>query len=201
MWEKCAENGWSVLYNARPIRPWSEHGPNPNSPSRTRPFAEVTFRALDAHFVWKTTTFPAPLIYPNFTKYRPQKWHCNITKLWHLPRKVRCEWCDWREWCVDGCDWCVRYSTLSYSTLSYTTLSYSILSYSILSYSTSELLYSELLYGTLCIFNKFALDHSQNAEKVWDERVKGWEGSAIPGVFTLKSEHGVLFKVCVVFGI
>ena len=45
-----------------------DHDPNPNSSSRTRPFAEVTFRASGTHFVVKITTFRAPAIYPNFTK-------------------------------------------------------------------------------------------------------------------------------------
>ena len=41
-----------------------DHDPNPNSSSRTRPFAEVTFRASGTHFVVKITTFRAPAIYP-----------------------------------------------------------------------------------------------------------------------------------------
>ena len=43
--------------------------PSMNSSSRTRPFAEVTFRASETHFVWKITTSRAPAIYPNFTEY------------------------------------------------------------------------------------------------------------------------------------
>ena len=59
-----------------------EHDPSMNSSSRTRPFAEVTFRASEMHFVLKITTFRAPAIYPNFTKYCAcqEKWHSNITK-------------------------------------------------------------------------------------------------------------------------
>ena len=64
------------------IRPWSDHDPTMNSSSRTRPFAEVTFRASETHFVLKITTFRAPAIYPNFTKHCAchEKWHSNITK-------------------------------------------------------------------------------------------------------------------------
>ena len=45
------------------------------------------------------------------------------------------------------------------------------------------------------------LDHSQKAEKVWDERVKGWERAVpFPQFSTWSHEKGVLSKVCVVFG-
>ena len=56
--------------------------PRMNSSSRTRPFAELTFRASETHFVLKITTFRAPAIYPKFTKYCAchEKWHSNITK-------------------------------------------------------------------------------------------------------------------------
>ena len=80
--EKLSENRWSVIYNARPIREWSDHDPSMKSSSRTRPFAEVTFRASEPHFVLKITTFRAPATYPNFTKYCAchEKWHSKITK-------------------------------------------------------------------------------------------------------------------------
>ena len=80
--EKFAENSWSVNSNAGTIRTWSDHDPNMNSSSRTRPFAEVTFRASETHFVLKITTFRAPAIYSNFTEYCAchEKWHSNITK-------------------------------------------------------------------------------------------------------------------------
>ena len=63
------------------IRAWSEH-----------PFAEVTFRASETHFVLKITTFRAPAIYSNFTEYCAchKKWHSKITKCcachekWHF---------------------------------------------------------------------------------------------------------------------
>ena len=51
------------------IRTRSEHDPSMNSSSRTRPFAEVTFRTSETRFVLKITSFRAPAIYPDFTKY------------------------------------------------------------------------------------------------------------------------------------
>ena len=98
IWAKFSENGWSINSNARPIRPWSEHDPTMNSSSRTRPFAEVTFRASETHFVLKITTFRASAIYPNFTKYCAchEKWHSNITKCracnekWHSKMTKYC---------------------------------------------------------------------------------------------------------------
>ena len=64
------------------IRTRSDHDPTMNSSSRTRPFAEVTFGASETHFVLKITTFHAPAIYPNFTKYCAchEKRHSKITK-------------------------------------------------------------------------------------------------------------------------
>ena len=64
------------------IRTRSEHDPSMNSSSRTRPFAEVTFRTSETRFVLKITTFRAPAIYPDFTKYCAchKKWHSKITK-------------------------------------------------------------------------------------------------------------------------
>ena len=59
-----------------------ENDPNMKLQNWTRPFAELTFRASETHFVLKITTFRAPAIYPNFTKYRAchKKWHSKITK-------------------------------------------------------------------------------------------------------------------------
>ena len=61
-----------------------------NSSSRTRPFAEVTFRASETHFVLKITTFRAPAIYPDFTEYCAC--HKELTlqdhQILRLPRKV-----------------------------------------------------------------------------------------------------------------
>ena len=73
------------------IRTWSEHDPSMNSSSRTRPFAEVTFRASETHFVLKITTFRAPAIFSNFTEYCAchEKWHSDITKYCSCHEK----WC------------------------------------------------------------------------------------------------------------
>ena len=72
-----------------PMRGRSEHDPNMNSSSRTRPFAEVTFHASETHFALKITTFRAPAIYPNFTKYCAchEKWQSDITKYCACPEK------------------------------------------------------------------------------------------------------------------
>ena len=69
----------------RPFRAWTRQ-------SATRRATEVPFRAPDEHFVLKNTTFRAPAIFPNFTKYCAchEKWHLTFTKYcachekWHL---------------------------------------------------------------------------------------------------------------------
>ena len=94
----------------RTVREWSGHDPSMNSLSRTRPFAKVTFSALETHFVVKITTFRAPAIYPNFTKCCAchEKWHSHITKCcachekWHSNITTYCarheKWhCTWHE--------------------------------------------------------------------------------------------------------
>ena len=69
-----------------PMRDRSENDPSMirewNRQSATRGATEVTFRANPAHFVWKNTTFHAPAIIQDFTKYCAchEKWRCNITK-------------------------------------------------------------------------------------------------------------------------
>ena len=80
--EKFAENSWSVISNARPIRAWSDHDPNMKLQNWTRPFAELTFPPSATHFVLKITTFRAPAIYPDFTEYCAchKKWRSKITK-------------------------------------------------------------------------------------------------------------------------
>ena len=57
------------------IREWNRH-------SATRLATEVTFHAHHRHFVLKNTTFRAPAIIPNFTKYCAchEKWHFNFTE-------------------------------------------------------------------------------------------------------------------------
>ena len=79
------------------IRAWSDHDPTMNSSSRTRPFAEVTFRASETHSVLKITTFRAPAIYSNFTEYCAchEKWHSNITKCCACHAK-------WLSWFLSG---------------------------------------------------------------------------------------------------
>ena len=76
----------------RPFREWSEHDPRPFPSVRNPHATEVTFRAPEERFVLKNTTFRAPAIFPNLTKYCAchEKWHLNFTKYcayhekWHL---------------------------------------------------------------------------------------------------------------------
>ena len=62
----CTKNSWNPIYNAEPIRPWSEHDPSmirPHTrPSRTRRTAEVDHRGSGTHFVWKNIGFRASAI-------------------------------------------------------------------------------------------------------------------------------------------
>ena len=87
IWDKFAENGWSVISNARPIREWSDHDPTMKTQTATRRAAEVTFRAGQKQLLLKITTFPGPAIIPHFTKCCAchKKWHMNFTKCcaWH----------------------------------------------------------------------------------------------------------------------
>ena len=57
----CTKNSWNPIYNAEPIRPWSDHDPTmirPHTrPSRTRRTAEVDHRGSGTHFVWKNIGF------------------------------------------------------------------------------------------------------------------------------------------------
>ena len=50
MWEKSGENGWDVIYNARPIRAWSEHDPrmkpSVRNPPRNRGYFSRPARAF-----------------------------------------------------------------------------------------------------------------------------------------------------------
>ena len=62
-----------------------DHDPSMNSSSRTRPFAEVTFHALETHFVLKNIenyNISRSGYHPDFTKYCAchEKWHSDITK-------------------------------------------------------------------------------------------------------------------------
>ena len=88
---------WNVICNGGPF----EHDSRMNWSSRTRLFAEVTFRALETHFVWKNTTFRAPAIYQHFTKcctcHCHEKWHSNTTKYCACHGKWDVMWHGWCE--------------------------------------------------------------------------------------------------------
>ena len=60
------KNRWNPIYNAEPIRPWSEHDPpmiRPHTrPSRNRRTAEVDHRGSGTDFVWKNIGFRASAI-------------------------------------------------------------------------------------------------------------------------------------------
>ena len=60
------ENSWNVICNARPIREWSENEPvSPQPAAQPRLLLALT----TSIFYGKNTTFCAPPIFPNFTKY------------------------------------------------------------------------------------------------------------------------------------
>ena len=59
---KSKRNSPRTVEASIPTRGRFDHDPTMNSSSRTRPFAEVTFRASETHFVVKITTFPAPAV-------------------------------------------------------------------------------------------------------------------------------------------
>ena len=67
----CTKNSWNPIYNAEPIRAWSDHDPRPirphTRPSRNRRTAEVDHRGSGTDFVWKNIGFRASAI--------SQKWH------------------------------------------------------------------------------------------------------------------------------
>ena len=60
---KCTKHRWHPIYNAEPIREWSEHDPRmirPHTrPSRNRRTAEVDHRGSGTDFVWKNIGFRA----------------------------------------------------------------------------------------------------------------------------------------------
>ena len=62
----CTKNSWNPIYNAEPIRAWSEHDPpmiRPHTrPSRNRRTAEVDHRGSGTDFVWKNIGFRASAI-------------------------------------------------------------------------------------------------------------------------------------------
>ena len=100
IWRKSIENGWSVIYNARPtmIRAWN---------CKTEPACSwsLVFSLGNAfNFVWKIAAFRALAIYPNVTKYCAcheksqstitkccachEQWHSDITKYCACHEKV-----------------------------------------------------------------------------------------------------------------
>ena len=102
IYEKFTKNGWGRHLQCAAD---STMIPTMNSSSRTRPFAEVTFRASETHFVLKNTTFRAPAIYPYFTKYAPAtksglprspnaapatKNNSHHWSSWHIKRHLQC---------------------------------------------------------------------------------------------------------------
>ena len=62
----CTKNSWHPIYNAEPIREWSENDPSmirPHTrPSRTRRTAGVDHRRSGTDFVWKNIGFRASAI-------------------------------------------------------------------------------------------------------------------------------------------
>ena len=62
----CTKHRWNPIYNAEPIRAWSEHDPNmirPHTrPSRTRRTADIDHRGSGTDFVWKNIGFRASAI-------------------------------------------------------------------------------------------------------------------------------------------
>ena len=62
----CTKNTWNPIYNAEPIRPWSDHDPSmtrPHTrPSRNRRTAEVDHRGSGTDVVWKNIGFRASAI-------------------------------------------------------------------------------------------------------------------------------------------
>ena len=63
---KCTKHRWHPIYNAEPIREWSEHDPRmirPHTrPSRNRRTAEVDHRGSGTDFVWQNIGFRASAI-------------------------------------------------------------------------------------------------------------------------------------------
>ena len=69
----CTKHRWNPIYNAEPIRPWSEHDPNmirPHTrPSRNRRTAEVDHRGSGTDFVWKNKGFVTCICYLSKTHF------------------------------------------------------------------------------------------------------------------------------------
>ena len=78
----AAETLWIASANRKTIRRHSDDIPSMKSSSRTRRFGDLTRPILETHFVWKNTTFRAPAISQNVTKWCAchEKSHSNFTK-------------------------------------------------------------------------------------------------------------------------
>ena len=82
----CTKNRWNPIYNAEPIRAWSDHDPSmirPHTrPSRTRRTAEVDHRGSGTDFVWKNIGFRASAISQKRisceTSFKNPTWRCHL---------------------------------------------------------------------------------------------------------------------------
>ena len=93
-----AENSWSVSYNGGRFHGRSDHDPTMKLQNWTRPFAELTFPSSATDFVLKITTFRAPAIYPDFTKY-PNTAPATKSDTPTSPKAVPATQYDSHEWC------------------------------------------------------------------------------------------------------
>ena len=82
----CTKHRWNPIYNAEPIRSWSDHDPSmirPHTrPSRTRRTAEVDHRGSGTDFVWKNIGFRASAISQKRisceTSFKNPTWRCHL---------------------------------------------------------------------------------------------------------------------------
>ena len=85
---KCTKQRWHPIYNAEPIRTWSEHDPRmirPHTrPSRTRRTAEVDHRRSGTHFVRKNIGFRASAISQKRISCETSKLHRQLLHQHHL---------------------------------------------------------------------------------------------------------------------
>ena len=92
----CTKHRWNPIYNAEPIRPWSDHDPSmirPHTrPSRTRRTAEVDHRGSGTDFVWRNIGFRASAIALKiaFRARLPSKLHPQLLHQHHLQCHLHC---------------------------------------------------------------------------------------------------------------
>ena len=91
----CTKNTWNPIYNAEPIREWSDHGPRmirPHTrPSRTRRTAEVDHRRSGRTLSGKTQGFVHLLSLKNAFRARlPSKLHRQLIHQHHLQSHLHC---------------------------------------------------------------------------------------------------------------